>query len=139
MQKVLFVCGDNLGRSQVAEALFNRRAKGSSAGSCAGKPEIKEKRKLREVPFEAVKEVIEIMKSDYGIDMSNNISKPFSTEMVRRADKVVTLCAENECPNIAGAEHWDIPKFSQLDREEKRNAIRMLAEKVEALLKQMGE
>lgn len=137
MATVLFICEHNMGRSQVAEALFNRHAKANRAKSCAGTPEVDRRRKLRDIPLDALIEVIEIMKRDYGIDLGDKISKPFDLEIVKKADRVITLCSEEECPRIAGAEHWETPKFSQLDAEGKREAIRALDSKVKSLLKQM--
>ena len=36
MKKILFVCVHNAGRSQMAEAFFNRMAKGKAEGFSAG-------------------------------------------------------------------------------------------------------
>ncbi len=137
--RVLFVCGDNLGRSQVAEALFNLHAKRSKAESCAGKPEVKERRLLVDVRHKSVEECLEIMKKDYGIDISRKVSKPFSAEMVNDADRVVILCSGSECPDVPGAEHWDIPKLSPLDLHGKQEVIKTIGTKVNELLNRIGD
>ena len=135
--KILFICGDNVGRSQAAEAMFNAYARGSKAESCAGKPIWKAKKRLADIT--EAEAVISIMKSDYGIDLSEKFSKPFDQSMVDSADIVVTLCDESECPRIDGARHWDIPKLSRLDMEGKRSAIMGLEARVRELISSIDD
>jgi protein-tyrosine-phosphatase len=137
--KVLFIDADNVGRSQAAEALFNKYAKGSSAWSCAGKPEHTTERKISDMrDWAAVKEVNEIMERDYGIDLYTKTSKPFNRDMVAKSDKVIILCDPKDCPIIENAEYWDIPRLSPLDHEGKRKVIKGIDEKVRTLLKAIG-
>lgn len=135
--KVLFICGDNADRSQVAEALFNKYASKSMAESCAGKSTVKVKKRLADIA--EVKDTIRIMRSGYGIDLADKLSKPFDQSKVDSADIVITLCGENDCPRIEGARHWDIPKLSELDTEGKKKAIKGIEAKVRELIKSIGE
>ena len=100
MKKVLFICVQNAGRSQMAEALFNALAAGRAIGVSAGTR-----------PAERVHpEVVEAMK-EVGIDMSANKPKMLTPEMVSEADKVITMgCGADEaCPvTYAPAEDWGI-------------------------------
>ena len=100
MKKVLFICVQNAGRSQMAEALFNALAVGRAVGMSAGTR-----------PAERVHpEVVEAMK-EVGIDMSANKPKMLTPEMVSEADKVITMgCGADEaCPvTYTPAEDWGI-------------------------------
>ncbi len=133
--KVLFICKDNLGRSQAAEALFNMRAKTSKAESCAGSLDVKENFMLADRKLnKKVDDVIKIMKDDYKIDISKKVSKPFSLDTAKSADIVISMCSGNECVNIPNAEHWDIPNLLPLDFQGKREAIRTIDVKIRELL-----
>lgn len=100
MKKVLFICVQNAGRSQMAEALFNALAAGRAIGISAG---------MR--PAERVHpEVVEAMK-EVGIDISERKPKMLTPEMVSEADKVITMgCGADEaCPvTYTPAEDWGI-------------------------------
>lgn len=135
--RVLFICGDNVGRSQAAEALFNRYARNSVAESCAGKTTVKASKRLADIA--EAEALIGIMRSDYGIDISGRLSKPFNRSMVDAAGVVVTLCAESECPRIEGAMHWDIPKLGQLDTDGKRRVIMDIEARVKELIRYIGD
>jgi arsenate reductase len=70
MKTVLFVCIHNAGRSQMAEAYFNRAAKGKARALSAGTR-----------PGNAVHpEVIEAMK-EVGIDISGNKPKVLTMDL----------------------------------------------------------
>lgn len=124
MGRVLFICGSNIGRSQIAEAFFNSYSKRDRAWSCAGND------------FSGIgmqEDIAEIMKDEFGIDMGGQKPKPFSREMVKKSDLVITLCDDSECPNIPNARHWSIPKIGKLNRGEKIEVIRLIQKKVKKL------
>jgi len=83
---VLFVCVENAGRSQMAEAFATKLGlKASSAGT---------------VPSQAVNPtVVEVMK-EKGLDLSANSPKMLTNEMINEASLVVTMgCSVEEvCP-----------------------------------------
>jgi len=89
MKKILFVCVENAGRSQMAEAFANHYGKGklvaSSAGVMLGD---------RVNPL-----VVEVMR-EKGIDISMNKPKLLTTKMPEEADKIITMgCSvEKFCP-----------------------------------------
>ncbi len=126
--KVLFICGGNVGRSQIAEAFFNYYSKRNQAWSCAGNDYTAER-------FQ--EDTVEIMKADYGIDLNKQKSKPFDPKMVEQSDIVITLCDQSECPNIPQARHWDIPKMGKLDRKGKKEVIELIRQRVTVLLKEI--
>jgi arsenate reductase len=88
-KKVLFVCTHNRGRSQMAEAIFNRYApshiRAMSAGSQPGE-------RLNQTVVNAMKEI--------DIDISQQRPKLLTTEMLDAAAMVIVMgCGENNaCP-----------------------------------------
>jgi len=89
MKRVLYVCVENAGRSQMAEAFTNHYGKGKLAASSAG---IKLADKVNPVVVEAMKEK--------GIDISKNLPKMLTPKMVEEANMIVTMgCgAADLCP-----------------------------------------
>jgi protein-tyrosine-phosphatase len=90
MKKVLFVCVENAGRSQMAEAFANHYGKGKLVASSAG---VMLADRVNPV-------VVEVMK-EKGIDISMSKPKLLTLEMVEEADQVVTMgcSAEKFCPS----------------------------------------
>ena len=99
MKKVLFVCIENARRSQMAEALFNKLAKGHAVAVSAGD------RPASKVDPKA----IEVMK-EIGIDITNRRPKSLTLKMMEEADVVVTMgCGADVCPVIPKrVDEWQI-------------------------------
>ena len=89
MKKVLFVCVENAGRSQMAEAFANYYGKGKLSASSAG---IKLADRVNPIVVEAMKEK--------GIDITMNKPKMLTPQMSSEADLIVTMgCgAADICP-----------------------------------------
>jgi protein-tyrosine-phosphatase len=98
MRYVLFVCTHNAGRSQIAQALFERHAPGDLRAESAG-----------QAPAEAIwPNVIEAMR-EVGIDISGRKPKKIDLEMQLHADKAITLNCQDTCPYvIGGVEDWKV-------------------------------
>ncbi|MGQ9546348.1 MAG: arsenate reductase ArsC [Dehalococcoidia bacterium] len=97
---VLFVCVHNSGRSQMAEAFFNRLAKGKARALSAGT-----------APADAVDPMVVDAMQEVGIDISGNKPKFLTADTVQQADVVVTMgCgAEGVCPaTFVETEEWDL-------------------------------
>ena len=77
---VLFVCVHNSGRSQMAEAFFNKLAGGKAKALSAGTQPADE---VNPIVVEAMKEV--------GIDISGNKPKALTIEMAEKADRMITM------------------------------------------------
>jgi len=125
MKTVLFVCVGNAGRSQMAEAFFNRLANGRARAISAGTK-----------PAGAVDaQTIEVMR-EVGIDISRAKPKALTMEMLDQADRVVTLgCGvEGVCPaSFVETEDWQLedPKGKSIEevrriRDEIRNRVGMM-------------
>ncbi len=99
MKYVLFVCTHNAGRSQIAQALFERYAPADVRGESAGSDPAR-----RLWP-----EVIEVMQ-EVGIDLSARKPKRLSVEMQLHADWAVTMGCGDVCPYVpTTVDDWEIP------------------------------
>ena len=89
MKRILFVCVENAGRSQMAEAFANHYGKGRLIVSSAGN---KPADKVNPVVVEAMKEK--------GIDISTKKPQLLTFQMAQDADLVVTMGCNNQgiCP-----------------------------------------
>lgn len=96
MSRVLFVCVQNAGRSQMAEALF--------AGSANGRHEA---RSAGTAPAEHVHpEVVEVM-LEVGIDLADRVPRKLKQADAEWADVVVTMGCGDACPYIPGKRYID--------------------------------
>lgn len=89
MRKILFVCVENAGRNQMAEAFANKYGQGKLTAQSAG---IKLAPQINPVVVQAMKEK--------GIDISNNKPKMLTQEMANQSDLIITMgCGGSEfCP-----------------------------------------
>ena len=110
MKKVLFVCVENAGRSQIAEGFFKKLAPSDYDGISAGTVPVSE---INPLAIQAMKEV--------DIDISDNKSKLVTNEMIEESDSVVNMgCMDKEsCPALFVEEidDWDIedPKGKSIE------------------------
>ena len=92
-------CVQNSGRSQVAAGLLHQRAAGlvhvRSAGSA---------------PAERINPNVVAAMAELGVDLSQEVPKPFTDEVVRAADAVITMGCGDACPIYPGKryEDWEI-------------------------------
>jgi arsenate reductase (thioredoxin) len=95
--RAYFVCVGNAGRSQMAQALYERL--GGEARSAGSQPE-------RELHPEVVEALAEI-----GIDVSERRPKPIDSADVAWADVVVTMGCGDACPVLPGKRYvdWNLP------------------------------
>jgi arsenate reductase len=98
MKYVLFVCTHNAGRSQMAQAFFERHAPAEVRAESAG----------QEPAYEIWPPVVEAMR-EVGIDISGRKPKKLSLEMQLHADWAITLACGARCPFVPSTvEDWDI-------------------------------
>jgi arsenate reductase len=129
MTAVLFVCTENAGRSQMAEALFNKYAKSRfraiSAGIVPGK-------QVNPLVMEVLKEI--------GIDISGNKPKLVTNEMIKEADKIITMgCETDFCPAnfLPKVEDWALEDPKGKSIEEIREIRDKIDRKVKALIQKL--
>jgi arsenate reductase (thioredoxin) len=96
MKCAYFVCVGNAGRSQIAQALYERL--GGEARSAGSRPETE----LHQAVVEALEEI--------DIDVSRLYPKQITREDAEWADVVVTMGCGDACPVIPGKKYieWNI-------------------------------
>ena len=119
--KVLFVCVENAGRSQIAQALYEQR--GGEARSAGSQP--------AEEIHEAVVEALE----EAGIDVAGRTPRTLEREDVEWADLVVTMGCGDACPVLPGKEYldWNLPDPAGLCLEEVRELRAVIEGRVASL------
>ncbi len=97
--EVLFVCVHNAGRSQMAAALLDHRARGAVHVRSAGSDPADQ---LNPAVVEAMREI--------GLDIAREFPKPLTDEVVRAADVVITMGCGDACPLYPGKRYldWDL-------------------------------
>jgi len=91
--EVLFICAANVGRSQIAEGFYNHYRGDRKAISAAAKEDKREKYSFR--PHPGVTQVMQ----EKGIDISSQIVKLLTPNMIGRAKIIVMLCGPESCPD----------------------------------------
>ncbi len=120
MRYVLFVCTHNAGRSQIAQALFERYAPDDIRGESAGSDPVRQ----------VWPEVVEVMR-ELDIDMSRNKPKRLTVEMQLHADWAVTMGCGDVCPYVpTTVDDWDIPDPAGKTVAEVREIRDMIDERV---------
>jgi arsenate reductase (thioredoxin) len=128
MARILFVCVQNAGRSQMAEALFSRAAGSRHAARSAGTK-----------PADAVHgAVVEAMR-EQGVDLAGVKPRRLETADVEWADVVVTMGCGDECPYVPGKRYldWDLPDPAGRPLQEVRAVRDEIARRVDALLAEL--
>jgi arsenate reductase (thioredoxin) len=127
-QQILFVCVENAGRSQMAQAFATRYGLNSaSAGT---------------LPSEKVNENVVAVMKERGIDVSSNKPKLLTTEMINEAALVITMgCSVADvCPKPMLAQmkkklvDWELedPKGKSIEK------VRQIRDDVERRVKELA-
>lgn len=134
MKRILFVCGHNAGRSQMAEAFANDIARGRGLDIVAASAGTQPAAGINPA-------VVEVM-AEVGISMDGHHPKVMTRQMVDEADRIITMgCGVNAAACPAGflmTEDWglDDPAGQPVDAVRRiRDEVRA---RVEALLEEMG-
>jgi arsenate reductase len=128
MTRVLFVCVQNAGRSQIAQALFERSAEGRHEARSAGSR-----------PAERVHpEVVETMR-ELDIDVAGRTPHRLDRADLEWADHVVTMGCGDECPVVPGKryEDWELPDPAGRSLDEVRTTRDEIAERVRSLVSEL--
>lgn len=127
--KILFVCVENAGRSQIAEAFANHYGKEKVLATSAGV-----------MLAEQVNPVVVEVMREKGIDISANKPKLLTTKMTEEADRIITMgCSvEKICPAplLKNVVDWaledpkgqPIEKVRQIRDEIEKRALKLLSE-----------
>ena len=125
---VLFVCVQNAGRSQIAQALFERTAAGRHEARSAGS------RPAEHVHREVVDAMLEL-----GIDVAERMPHRLDRTDLDWADHVVTMGCGDECPVVPGKRYqdWELPDPAGRPLEEVRSIRDQIAERVQGLVSEL--
>lgn len=122
MKYVLFVCEQNAGRSQMAQAFFERYAPSDIRAESAGAHPRREG--IWPTVVEAMREI--------DVDLSSRSPRKLTVEMQLHADWAITLACGARCPFVPGAvEDWDIADPAGKSLEE----VRVIRDDIEARVK----
>lgn len=123
---VLFLCVHNAGRSQMALGFFQHYA-GERAVAWSGGSD----------PGTEVNPVAVAAMAEKGIDISGEFPKPWTDEIVRAADAVITMGCGDACPVFPGKryEEWVLQDPAGLDIE----SVRPVRDEIERHVLQLLE
>jgi arsenate reductase (thioredoxin) len=121
MTRVLFVCVQNAGRSQIARALYEARGGDARAAGSA--------------PADEVQPAVVDALDELGIDISARTPRALARDDVEWADLVVTMGCGDACPVLPGKEYvdWNLPDPAGLCLDEVRELRNAIAQRVDEL------
>jgi arsenate reductase (thioredoxin) len=128
MSHVLFVCIQNAGRSQMAEALFARAAAGRHEARSAGSR-----------PAQHVHPPVVDVMGELGIDLAGNVPHRLDGDDMAWADVVVTMGCGDECPYIPGKRYidWELADPGGRPLDEVRGVRDEIGSRVAALIAEL--
>jgi arsenate reductase (thioredoxin) len=126
---VLFLCTHNAGRSQMAKGFFQHLA-GDAAVAWSGGSE--PGNEVNPAAIEAMRE--------RGIDISAEYPKPWTDEVVRAADIVITMGCGDACPVFPGKryEEWVLDDPHGMETDQVRPVRDEIERRVRTLLQQLA-
>ena len=136
IMKVLFVCKGNIGRSQMARALFDKLSgrKSESAGAKVSE----ENKKIKLGQFDEAKNVIEVMREEE-IDLTTREIKQVTPKMVKSSDIIIALAQKEDLPNFIlesqKVRYWDIENPRGYDLENTRKTKDQIKKLIEEFIK----
>ena len=132
IKKVLFVCVENAGRSQIAEAFANKYGKDRIIASSAGNK-----------PADKVNPIVVQVMKEKGIDISTNTPKLLTFQMAQESDLIVTMGCNDQgiCPgpffkptiewNLEDPKGKPIEKVREIRDQIERNVEELISELTE--------
>jgi arsenate reductase len=118
VKRVLFVCVENAGRSQMAQAFYERRGgEARSAGTA---------------PAGAVHSNVADAMREVGVELGERRPQALSTADAEWADVVVTMGCGDQCPVLPGKRYveWNGPNPAGASRD----AVRAIRDEIERLV-----
>jgi len=125
---VLFICIGNSGRSQMAEAFFNKVSKGWKATSAGINPD-------DEIHPYTVKVMREV-----GIEVDKKKPKLLTPEMIEKADLIITMCSGvsiAQIKHLPKIEDWMIEEPYGKSMEKVREIRDQIREKVQKVIQEI--
>jgi arsenate reductase len=130
MDRVIFACVHNAGRSQMAAAFFNAVADPGCAQAVSAGTE----------PGDHVHPVVVDVMREVGIDLSDKKPQRLTYDLARGASLLVTMGCGESCPYVSGLRRDDWPLADPKGRplEEVRRIRDEIRERVAQLVKASG-
>jgi protein-tyrosine-phosphatase len=129
---ILFVCVENAGRSQMAEAFFRKFAEGKFNVISAGT-----------TPSAKVNPIVVQVMKEIGIDISSQLPKTISNSMIDNSFKTVNMgCMDKEsCPALFVKDviEWNIPDPKEKTIEDVRKIRDQIKSEVLSLIKSIDD
>jgi arsenate reductase len=129
MKRILFVCVENAGRSQIAEAFANKYGKEKYTVSSAGNK-----------PAEKINPIVAQVMKEKGIDISMNKPKLLTYQMAQDAGLIVTMDSNDQgiCPGpffkptvdwkLEDTKGKTVEKVRELRDEIERQVLKLISE-----------
>jgi arsenate reductase (thioredoxin) len=132
MINVLFICVHNAGRSQMAEAFFNKMAPGGMKACSAGTE-----------PANNVNTIVVQAMAEKGIDIATRKPRLLISEIVESSQRVITMgCGVSDtCPVYLGLkidEDWELDDPAGKAIEEVRSIRDIIFKRVEKLIDELN-
>jgi protein-tyrosine-phosphatase len=133
---ILFLCKGNVGRSQMAEALFRQKFGDKHTVVSAGVKLSGPEQPIGEL-MPAIKETLDVMNEE-GIDVSQAIRKNLTPEMLDAADSIIVILEpeEGQIDFLVGSPkltYWSIPDPKGKDLDTTREIKNKIKEKINSL------
>ena len=129
---ILFVCVENAGRSQMAEAFFRKFTEGKFNVNSAGT-----------VPSGNLNPIVVQVMKEFGIDMTKQCPKTISNSMISNSFKTVNMgCMDKEsCPALFVKDviDWNIPDPKEKTIEQVREIRDQIKSEVLNLIKSIDD
>ena len=121
--RVLFLCTHNSSRSQMAEGLLRSRGGDHYAVFSAGT----HPRSVHPLAIQVMREI--------GVDISAEMPKPLTGNMVKAADVVITMGCGDACPIYPGKryEDWELEDPAGKDLE----TVRRIRDEIESRVREL--
>jgi arsenate reductase (thioredoxin) len=126
LAKVLFVCLQNAGRSQMSQAMFERAAGGRHEARSAGT-----------TPAQHIHPSVLAAMDEAGFDLSKRVPQGLTPELSLWPDVVVTMGCGDACPVLPGKRYidWEIRDPKDLSTREVREIRDEISSRVVDLVK----
>jgi len=137
MKKIVFVCEGNMHRSPIAAAIYNFFKKDDSFAKSYGTIVDQEGRTGKKLSsFPSLFVYLNELKNKYGIDISNNVCKQVTPQVLEGADKIIMIAQDKFIPDWLRKYKyvkWELPDPDYATAEDAKQDIEGIKKKVESL------
>lgn len=126
---VMFLCVHNAGRSQMAAGFARHFGEGMVDVGSGGSE-----------PADSLNPAVVEAMAEKGLDITDQVPQPWSDEVIRAADIVVTMGCGDTCPYYPGTRYvdWELEDPSGRSLEEVRSIRDDIEHRVRGLLSELG-